>query len=116
MKKFSLSDYRNEPKERISKRVIFKDTNVLAFILNISKNAVLPNHTHFTSTLLMKVLQGTANVTINDKIVPLTEGELLQVEGSENMSVENVGEVTLQLFITLSPTPTAVDYAKDVDM
>lgn len=116
MKKFSLSDYRLKPEKKISKRVIFQDPNVLTFILNIAQGAVLPNHTHFTSTLLMKVLQGTANVTIDDQVVPLAENELLQIEGSENMSVENTGNDTLQLYITLSPTPTAVNYAKDVDI
>ena len=116
MKKFNLSDYKVQPQGKLSKRVIFQDNNVLAFILNFAPGAVLPNHTHFTSTLLMKVMQGTANVTIEGQIVPVTEGDLLQIEGSENMSVENTGNGKLELYITLSPTPTAVDYAKDVDM
>lgn len=116
MNKFNLNDYRVQPQAKISKRVIFQDGNVLAFILNFAPGAVLPNHTHFTSTLLMKVLQGSANATIEGTIVPVTEGDLLQIEGSENMSVENTGTGKLELYITLSPTPTAVNYAKDVDI
>ncbi len=37
MNKFILNDYFHEPQGKISKRMIFKSDNVIAFVLNIAK-------------------------------------------------------------------------------
>ena len=115
MNKYSFSDYFVEPQGRISKRMLYKSDNVIAFMLNIAKGEVLPAHTHLQTTLLFQILDGKADFIIDTKIVPLGTGELMQVDGQESVQVKNTGDSTLRLFVTISPMGTDA-FAKDADV
>lgn len=65
MNKFVFKDYFLEPAGKISKRMIYKSDNVIAFVLNIAKGETLPAHTHFDSTLLFQVMNGEAKIFWN---------------------------------------------------
>lgn len=115
MKKYSLNDYFVEPENRISKRIIYSDDNTLAFLLNIAKGESLPEHTHFDCTVLLQVLKGEGNVIVDDKTVAVSEDDLLEIDGQEKLSVDNTGENTLSLYVSISPLPTSEKYSVDVD-
>ena len=115
MNKFTFSDYFVEPQGKISKRMIYKSDNVIAFILNIAKGEMLPGHTHLQSTLLFQIMKGEADVCIDGTITPLRTSELMQIEGQESVQVKNTGTDTLQLFVTISPIGTEA-FAKDADI
>lgn len=116
MKKFSLSDYIVEPEDKIAKRVIYNDKNTLAFVLNIAAGESLPDHTHFDSTVLLQVIEGKAQVNVDDKPVAMEQRELIQIDGPEKMSVDNIGNNTLILYVTISPLPPEERYSVDADL
>ena len=115
MNKFVFSDFFVEPQGKISKRMIYKSENVIAFVLNIAKGEVLPAHTHLQSTLLFQIMDGEADVYVNGNATPLRTGELMQVDGQESVQVKNTGEGTLRLFVTISPIGTDA-FANNADI
>ena len=115
MNKFVFNDYFHEPQKKIAKRMIFKGDNVIAFVLNIAKDEMLPGHTHLETTLLLQVMDGNAIVITDGKETPLQVGELMQIDGQESMQVKNTGEGVLRLFVTISPMGTEA-FAKDADV
>ncbi|ADI74306.1 conserved hypothetical protein [Methanohalobium evestigatum Z-7303] len=116
MQKFSLNDYMVEPEGKIAKRVIYNDKNTLAFLLNIASGQSLPNHTHFDCTVLLQVIKGEAVVNVDGEPVSMNESELLQIDGSEEMSVDNTGQNVLILYVTISPQPPSENYLVDADL
>lgn len=115
MQKFNLNEYKVEPDNKVAKRVIYHDEQALAFVLNIATGQSLPTHTHYDSTVLLQVLTGKADVKINGEPEPVTAGDLLQIDGPEEMAVDNTGSDTLRLYVTISPTPTDDKYKTDAD-
>jgi quercetin dioxygenase-like cupin family protein len=113
---FDLSKFITEPTNKLAKRMIYQDNSVIAFILNIAKGASLPPHTHFDCTVLVQVLQGSGQINIEDKSTPMGTGQLVQVEGPENMSIDNTADETLILYVSISPAPPSEQYSKDVDI
>lgn len=116
MKKFSLNNFMEEPEEKVAKRVIYHDQKTLAFVLNIAPGESLPNHTHFDCTVLLQVMKGQAEVIVDGESVPMEENNLLQLDGPEEMSVDNTGQDTLVLYVTISPLPPAEKYRVDADL
>lgn len=103
MKKFLFEDYFHEPDGKIAKRMLYKNDNIIAFVLNIAKDEVLPAHTHLESTLLLQVMDGQAKVITDGNETALQVGELMEVDGQESLQVINAGEGVLRLFVTISP-------------
>lgn len=116
MRSFRLKEYMVEPGNMIAKRMIYKDTKVAGFVLNIAKGSSLPDHTHFDSTVLIQVLKGTSDAKVDGQVIPMETGSLLQLEGNEKFSVNNSGDETLSLYVTLSPNPPPEQYTEDVDI
>lgn len=116
MQKFLLEKYMVEPENKIAKRVIYQDEKTLAFVLNIGAGETLPEHTHFDCTVLLQVMRGQAEVNVDGKKLAMKEDELLQLEGAEKMVVNNNGENTLVLYVTISPLPPSEDYTVDADI
>ena len=116
MNKFSLDKYKVEPENKVAKRVIFNNGQTLAFILNIAESEQLPPHTHFESTVMLQVLKGEAEVIIDGKSVQAAEGDLIQIDGQEEMVVNNTGQEILELYVTISPTPPDEKYTVDANL
>lgn len=55
MNKYIIKDYFYDPENKIAKRMIYKSDNVIAFMLNIAPNEMLPAHTHLETTLLLQL-------------------------------------------------------------
>ncbi len=115
MKKFIFNDYFHEPQKKIAKRMLLKSDNVIAFILNIAKGAILPGHTHLESSLFLQVIEGNAKVVTDGNETLLQVGELMQVDGQESMQVINIGEDVLRLLVTISPMGSEA-FAIDADI
>jgi len=115
VKKFIFNDYFHEPQKKIAKRMLFKSDNVIAFILNIAKGAILPGHTHLESSLFLQVIEGNAKVVTDGNETLLQVGELMQVDGQESMQVINIGEDVLRLLVTISPMGSEA-FAIDADI
>lgn len=116
MQHFRLSDYTPDPKNKIIKKIIYKDNNVAAFALNISSGASLPNHTHMNSTVLIHVVKGSGRAVIDENTVQVNVGDILQVEGHEKFSIQNNGDDTLSMYVTLSPNPPSEHFTTDVEI
>ena len=116
MNKFRLDDYKVEPDNKVAKRVIFNDGQSLAFILNIAEGEELPPHTHYESTVLLQVLNGEADVIIDGETVNVDVDDLVQIDGQEEMRVNNIGQETLELYVTISPTPPDEKYTVDANL
>lgn len=116
MNTYQFQDYIVEPQGKLSKRMIHKDSNVIAFVLNIAQGQSLPPHTHFESTLLINVMAGSGTLHVNDQASPMEENQLFQLDGPEKMSVDNTGNKTLVLYVTISPNPPSEKYSVDADM
>jgi len=114
--KFRLDDYKVEPENKVAKRVIFNDGQALAFILNIAEGEQLPPHTHFESTVLLQVLNGEAEFLIDERSVKAVKGDLIQIDGQEEMRVNNTGQEILELYVTISPTPPSEKYTVDANL
>lgn len=116
MKKYKLDNYIVEPESKIAKRIIYNDENTVAFVLNIAANESLPNHTHFDCTVLLQVIKGQAEVLVDGKSVNASQNDLIQLDGPEEMSVNNTGQETLALYVTISPLPPSEKYTVDADI
>ena len=116
MNKFKLDDYKVEPDNKIAKRVIFNNGQSLAFILNIAEGEELPPHTHYESTVLLQVLNGEADVIIDGETVNVDVDDLVQIDGQEEMRVNNIGQETLELYVTISPNPPDEKYTVDANL
>lgn len=103
MNKYSFKDYFHEPEGKIAKRMLYRNDDVIAFVLNIAEGEILPGHTHMESTLFIQVMEGSAKVVTDGKETPLAVGELMQVDGQESLQVFNTGKKVLRLFVTISP-------------
>ena len=103
MNKYSFKDYFHEPEGKIAKRMLYRNDDVIAFVLNIAEGEILPVHTHMESTLFIQVMEGSAKVVTDGKETPLAVGELMQVDGQESLQVFNTGKQVLRLFVTISP-------------
>ncbi|MGM0414597.1 MAG: cupin domain-containing protein [Bacillota bacterium] len=116
MNKFRLDQYKVKPENKVAKRVIFDDGQTLAFILNIAEGEQLPPHTHYESTVLLQVLKGKAEVIIDGNSVLSAAGDLIQIDGQEEMVVNNTGQEILELYVTISPTPPDEKYTVDANL
>ncbi|MFW6287728.1 MAG: cupin domain-containing protein [bacterium] len=116
MQKYTLDKYMVEPEGKIAKRIIYNDENTVAFILNIAAGESLPTHTHFDCTVLLQVVKGKAEVLVDGKPVDASQNDLIQLDGPEEMSVNNTGEETLVLYVTISPLPPSEKYTVDADI
>lgn len=115
MNKYNFKNYFHEPEGKISKRMIYKGDNVIAFVLNIARGEILPGHTHMESTLILQVMAGNARVVTDGKETPLQVGELMQVDGQESLQVINSGNEVLRLYVTISPMGTEA-FATDANV
>lgn len=116
MQKFNFEEFIVNPKNKIAKRIIFKNEHVIAFVLNIAQGAALPGHTHEDSALLVQILRGNADFIIDDNtVIPLKTGEIIEVDGREKMQVDNTGMNTLSIFVTISPN-IGDQYGQNADL
>ncbi len=100
--------------EAITKKIIFDEQKVLAFVLNLKVGHQLPVHKHGTSALVYKVLSGSAEMKVNDSIINIEEGSIGLVNGEDDFSIPKIKE-DMSLYVTLSPRPEDERYAQGIE-
>lgn len=113
MNKQNLSDYIEFSDEKFTKRVVFKEKEATAFVLNFKPGQVLPAHKHPGSIVFLQMLDGEGLFTFDKKEVAAEKHNVLSAEGNEEISFTNNGAENASLYVTLTKIPSA-DYAKDV--
>ncbi len=96
-----------------TKRVVFNEDKVLNFILNMKPGQALPPHTHESSDLVLHVLTGNGEVTVDGINQTVSEGDVLYLKGEEVFSMKNTGDKDMSAFVIITPNPSAI-YSKEV--
>lgn len=98
--------------ESFTKRIIFKEDKVLNFVLNFKPGQGVPPHNHEQSDLLVHVLAGDGEMTVDGSLHNITEGDVIHCYGKEVFSLKNTGTKDMSLFIVLTPNPSS-PYSKE---
>jgi quercetin dioxygenase-like cupin family protein len=112
MKLEKIADKMVYSDQSITKRVIFKENRILNFMLNLSPGQTVPPHNHENSDLLVHVLTGEAEMTVDDKTCTIVAGDIIHCDGKEMFSLKNNGKDNLSCFVILTPNPSAM-YSKE---
>ena len=86
-----------------TKRMVHQTPNALVFVLNFEPGQTLPAHTHADSQVVLTVMAGEGQATVDGRVQPMRPGTLLQCDGAETLSVENTGASRLSLLVFLYP-------------
>lgn len=103
MQLYPLEDFQPTSAEGFTKRVFQQSSRGLVFTLTFQPGQTLPAHSHGTSELVMTVLKGAGEATVDGRKVPLSPGALLHCDGPETLSLENSGGQTLSVLVVLYP-------------
>lgn len=99
--------------ESFTKRMIFKEDKILNFILNFKPGQGVPPHNHEQSDLLIHVLVGDGEMTVDGNINKITQDDVMHCKGTEVFSIKNTGNKDMSLFVILAPNPSEV-YSKEI--
>ncbi len=99
-------------KERLTKRVLFKEGGSTVFVLNFIPNQTLPPHTHPGSNVYLLVLEGEGTFTIDEQEVKVKKNDVVVCTGEEKLSFKNDGAENVSVFVTLTKIPDE-NYAKN---
>ncbi|RKQ34732.1 cupin domain-containing protein [Oceanobacillus halophilus] len=113
MKKQNFNDYVEFSNERFTKRVIFKENKTTIFVLNFASGQTLPAHKHPGSNVQLMVMQGEGKFTIDGEDIPVIKGDVLFVEGDEELAFTNNSTSNTSLYVMLNKIPNE-NYAKDI--
>ncbi len=103
MNVFRLSDYQQTSPAGFTKRVFQQSPGSLVFVLNFEPRQALPAHTHAESEIVVTVLEGNGQATVDGRAEPLGPGTVIHCAGSESFSVQNTGTIRLSLLVLLYP-------------
>jgi quercetin dioxygenase-like cupin family protein len=113
MKVEKLADKTVFSDKTFTKRVLFNEDKVLNFVLNLKPGQTLPPHTHESSELIVHVITGEGDVTVDKNVHKVSGGDVLFCKGEEVFSVKNTGEADMSCFVIIAPNPSAV-YSKEI--
>ncbi len=103
MKSFKLDNYRDTSAAGFTKRMLSQSAHALVFMLNFEAGQTLPTHTHGESEIVVTLVAGEGEATIDGKAEALGPGTVLRCEGSEAFGVRNTGQQPLSLMVVLAP-------------
>lgn len=98
----------------LTKKIVYRDKDILAFVLNFKPGQALPLHNHPGMVTIIQVLQGTAKFTIGDEAMNAGPGQVIVYQQDEKVGLVNEGEENLSLYVTLTPGPSDDRYAAEV--
>jgi len=105
MKPKWLSEYIVYNDERLTKKIIYAEPDMLMFVLNLKPGQKLPRHGHENGTLAIQILAGNGTIKINDTPERLESGQLYYLAGTDMLEVPEVTE-NLSLLVTIAPNPS----------
>lgn len=100
--------------KNLTKRILFANPKVLAFVLNLKPGQTLPVHKHENSELIYYVLTGSGQIRVNDEVHEISFGSIGSASGQDDFSIPLVKE-DLSLYVTISPNPSNEMYSKGID-
>jgi quercetin dioxygenase-like cupin family protein len=103
MKTVQLQDFRETSAEGFTKRMIHESVNGLVFLLNFQPGQSLPAHSHAESEVLLTVLCGQGELTVDGRLQAVKPGTAVHLEGKETLSARNTGTTPLSLLVFLYP-------------
>ncbi len=98
-----LDDCRDTSTAGFTKRMIHQSPAGLVFTLNFQPGQTLPAHTHAESEIVVTVLAGEGQATVDGRVQRLQTGTVLHCNGNESFSVQNNGGSVLSLLVFLAP-------------
>jgi quercetin dioxygenase-like cupin family protein len=106
MEKQSLTAFQEYSEERFTKKVIYKKGETTAFVLNFLPGQQLPSHKHPGTEVYLYVVNGSGTFIIDRKELEVSEGDLVHVDGDEDMAFNNNGTDPVSLYVVLSKVPS----------
>lgn len=113
MERVRVSEVSVHTPGKITKRVCFQRPDVLVFVLTLGSGQSVPAHRHPGSTLVMHASAGSGLVVVDGKEIPVSPGDVLLLEGEEELAIRNTGEEPLVLLVSLSPNPKDPRFAQE---
>ena len=99
--------------EKLTKRIIFDESRVLNFVLNFRPGQGVPPHNHEQSDLIIHVLIGQGEMSVDNNMHKITQGDVIHCKGTEVFSLTNTGDKDMSCFVILAPNPSPM-YSKEV--
>lgn len=103
MHTIQLHDFEQTSPDGFTKRMIRETPHALVFMLNFEAGQTLPAHTHGESDVLLTVLAGEGEVTVDGRAERVRPGLAVHCEGKESLSARNTGTAPLSLLVFLYP-------------
>lgn len=97
-----------------TKRVIFNEEKALNFALNLKTGQEIPPHKHENSDLILYVVTGQGELTVDGKSQEIISGDVVYCEGKEEFSLRNNSNDNLSCFVVLAPRPIPEIYAEEI--
>lgn len=89
---------------RIKKVSLFKEKGSSVFVINIMPGQSLPAHYHPGHTVLLMVLEGEGECTVDGERHPLLWRDVLFCGGNEELSIKNSGLKLMSIYAVLTKT------------
>ncbi|WP_159880973.1 cupin domain-containing protein [Paenibacillus puerhi] len=105
MLKLSLQSVREFKTESFTKRILFKTTNSVTFVLHFLPGQKLPVHRHSDSEVHLLVLEGKGQLVLDGEIMEVSAEEAVLCGGDVAFSFENTGQEPVRLYVTLTKLP-----------
>lgn len=112
MEKTNLASYITYNPEQFTKRIVFKNQNSTAFVLNFQPGQTLPTHTHPGSIVYLYVITGKGTFVIDDEPTAVVAEDLITVTGKEALAFSNDSNLNTSLYVVLTSIPSE-DYVQD---
>lgn len=100
---YQLERYQDTAAEGFTKRMVRESPQALVFVLNFQPGQALPAHSHAESEVVLTVLTGEGEVTVDGRVERVRAGAVVHCEGRETLSATNTGKETLSLLVFLYP-------------
>jgi len=97
-----------------TKRLIFNEEKVLNFALNLKPGQEIPPHIHENSDLVLYVITGGGELTVDGKSQNITTGDVIYCVGEEEFSLKNNTDENSSCFVVLAPRPIPKIYADEI--
>ena len=101
MEKSTIGPAQIFSEERFTKMDIFKSRNSSMFMLNFNPGQAMESHGHPGKELYLHVLEGHGALTIDDRVVEVSAGDVVHLEADETIGFENGGDRT-SIYVTMN--------------
>jgi quercetin dioxygenase-like cupin family protein len=94
--------------DKLTKKILFKESRILNFVLNFKPGQGVPAHNHEQSDLIVHVLVGQGQMVVDEKVYKIVQDDVIHCKGTEVFSLTNTGNTDMSCFVILAPNPSPV--------